>query len=225
MDVAKLVQTSVTRFSCRRLVLAVLLPLSVGGCPAGGPTATGPAFTHEGADLRHVASGMSFPSAVGGFQRVSPHIYDIAGRDVSVGYNLVDGDRSIVATVYVYPAPSLMSFGSPDRVVADARARLARGEFERRKTEVTHAHPGAALLQEEPATLSQTPSSIDGWQATFALTSDFAGQNRALQSELFVFCFVGQAWALEYRFTYPQQLSPRAQIDSFIHDLHVTIPK
>lgn len=209
-----------TRLPWRRLILALAVPLAVGGCPGGRPTAaTGPSFTQEGTDLRHITSGMLFPSTVGLFQRVAPQIYDPTGRDVSVGYNLANGDNLIAATVYVYPAPSLISFGSPDSVVADARARLAHGEFERRKKEVTRAHPGAILLQEGPVTLSQDPTAIDGWQATFTFTGDFAGRNRTLQSELFVFCFVARKWALEYRFTYPQQLTPRADIDGFMREL------
>ncbi len=162
---------------------------------------------------------MVFPSTVGRLQRAAPHIYDTAGQDVSVGYNLANGDTKIAGTVYVYPAPPLTSFDSPDSVVADARARLARAEFARREKEVTHAHPGAILLQERPVTLLQDFTAIDGWQATFAFSGNFAGQHRTLRSELFVFCFVAGKWALEYRFTYPQQRAPRADIDGFMREL------
>ena len=203
----------------RRLALTVWLPLALGGRPVERPmTANGSAFTQVGTALRHVASGMLFPASVDDFQRVTPFTYDAAGKDVSVGYN---AGRPIVATVYIYPAPSLESFGSPPNVVADARVRLANAEFERRKREVTDANPGAVLVQERPVTLTQNNVSIDGQEASFTFTGDLGGQMRKLRSELFVFCFLGQTWALEYRISYPEEIDSRAEIDAFMRDLRL----
>ena len=81
----------------------------------------------------HGPSGMTFPTTVGDFQRASITRYDAAGQDMGAGYNLLAPGWAVAATVYVYPAPSLISIGSPSDVVASARATLCKTEFERRK--------------------------------------------------------------------------------------------
>lgn len=61
----------------------------------------------------HTASGITMPESIAGFQRDAVFRYDEDGLDVSAGYNLVTPSQHIAATVYVYPAPSLVSIGSP----------------------------------------------------------------------------------------------------------------
>src|ERR1700740_1611419 len=63
--------------------------------------ASGPVAVPLDGNIRHIASGFSFPNKIGKFQRVMTRQYDAAGQGVSVGYE-VDRPR-IAATIYVYP--------------------------------------------------------------------------------------------------------------------------
>src|SRR5688572_5900640 len=107
----------------RSTLALLLLPLSILliGCPARPQPLDQPhIILAEGAYV-HEKSGMTFPIAVGDFQRGAVQRYDREGLDVSAGYNLFDSRRQIIATVYVYPAPSLLSIGSPPQTVDSAR--------------------------------------------------------------------------------------------------------
>jgi hypothetical protein len=208
-----------------RLALILLVPFAFCGCRSSEPAVvSGPPFVEQGADLKHAASGMVFPSAALGFAREMPRVYDNTGRDISVGYNLTGAAGAIVATVYVYPAPALTSFGSSDNVVADARAHLTRGEFDRRKQEVLQVHPAAVLLREGQVAFPAGGAG-DGWKAEYSLTETIGGISGPVRSQLFVFCYVGQGWALEYRFSYPESFAAQPKIDAFMNGLHITIPK
>jgi len=124
------------------------LPFLLVGCPARSHPLNQPqAIIADGA-LRHDKSGMTFPIAVGEFQRRVLQRYDQDGLDVSVGYNLYDSRRQIVVTVYVYPVPPLVSIGSPSETVTSARMLLTRNEFEARKREIMQPRLGARLIED-----------------------------------------------------------------------------
>ena len=204
-----------------RLSVVLLAPLLLGAAPSGrDATAADRALVQQDDGLRHAASGMRFPPRVAGFEIVEQSVYDAAGRDISVGYNLYRPDAMIVATVYVYPAPGAGN-AKPD---ADTRAREGRAELERRKQEVTGANPAAVLLEEGPTTLSQPSGSIDGWRASYRMTGKFGRETEVLRSELYVFWGVGKTWALEYRISFPERLGPRPEIGAFMQALPITIP-
>ena len=203
-------------------LMFVMLPL--GGCPlAQSPSTAGPPLVHVGDELVHQASGMVFPADLAGFQRASGHVYNPDGRDISVGYNMAGVTGGIVATVYVYPAPSLISIGSPDNVVASARAKLTQMEFARRKREIVLSHQDATLLDESADNFVQGSGSLAGWKAVFSYDLNINGIMAPARSQLFVFCFVHGPWALEYRFTYPQRLDASPAINAFMQALRVTI--
>src|ERR1700687_3973353 len=61
----------------------------------------------------HPASQINLPEHVDGFRRGAVLRYDAEGLDVSAAYNCVNASHPMWATVYVYPAPSLISIGSP----------------------------------------------------------------------------------------------------------------
>ena len=127
------------------LVLFALLSISLVGCPARPrPLAQPQTILTEGSYTHR--SGMTFPLAVEGFRRSIVQRYDQEGLDVSAGYDLYDPSHKIAATVYVYPAPSLVSIGSPPEVVETAHARLAKNEFEARKREILQSHPWSRLI-------------------------------------------------------------------------------
>lgn len=164
----------------------------------------------------HPASKIAMPESVGGFQRGTILRYDADGLDVSAGYNLVSTSYQIAATVYVYPAPSLVSIGSPPEVVAGARAHLTEGEFVRRKQEIQHAHPGATLIEQRDTVRAESGQSYPGKLAIFEYEDVFAGSRILIRSHLFVFCYVGGKWAVEYRFTYPKTEDADSEIQEFI---------
>src|SRR5207237_3621361 len=107
----------------------------------------------------HPASKIVMPESVAGFQREAILRYDAEGLDVSAAYNFVTLSHRIAATVYVYPAPSLVSIGSPPDVVAGARAHLTESEFQRRKQEIQGAHPGATLIEQRDIVRSENGQS------------------------------------------------------------------
>ena len=164
----------------------------------------------------HSASKIVMPESVAGFQREAIFRYDADGLDVSAAYNFVTVSHRIAATVYVYPAPSLVSIGSPPDVVAGARAHLTEGEFERRKQEIQHAHPGAALIEQRDTFRTESGQSYPAKLAVFEYEDVFAGSRIPVRSHLYVFCYVGGKWAVEYRFTRPKGEDADREIQGFI---------
>jgi hypothetical protein len=148
--------------------------------------------------------------------------YDVAGADVSAGYNFRSPNSTIVATVYVYPAPPLVSIGSPSDVVQSARATLCNSEFARRKNEITAAHRDARLLSEGNAVRPHSGPPVLGKVAEY----EFSAPNREpLRSGIFVYCYIGDKWAFEYRFTSQKFPDASEQISAFMKALPWTIPE
>src|SRR5258708_28298148 len=136
------------------------------------------------------------PERVADFQRDLVLRYDADGLDVSAGYNLVSASQRIAATVYVYPAPSLVSIGSPPNVVAGARARLTEGELERRKLEIQQTHPGATLIRQRDTARTESGRSYPGKVAIFEYDDVFAGSRTRVLAHLYLFCYVCIKWAI-----------------------------
>jgi len=66
-----------------------------------------PIELHPAGDFTHPDAGFPMPETAGPFRRVAVTQYDVAGRNLSAGYNLVPGEGHslpIAATLYVYPA-------------------------------------------------------------------------------------------------------------------------
>jgi len=206
------------------LVLFAPMLLLLAGCPTMSQhyLAQPQAIKAEGSYI-HRPSGMTFPQAVGDFHRSAMFDYDMEGFDVSAGYDLTDFSRAITATVYVYPAPSLISIGSPADVVASARATLTQGEFDKREREIFQAHPDAEKINESVVSLQQSGKSYSGKMASFEFEDFFGGQRLMLSSRLYLFCYVGDKWAIEYRFTYPKNSKMTNEIDVFMQDLQWTL--
>jgi hypothetical protein len=164
----------------------------------------------------HAASKITMPESVAGFQRDTVSRYDPDGLDVSGAYNLVTPSHRIAATVYVYPSPSLTSIGSPPEVVAGARAHLTEGEFERRKQEIQHAHPGTAVLEQRDFSRTESGQSYAGKLAVFEYEELFAGSRMPVLSRIYLFCYVGGKWTVKYRFTHPKNEDGDREIQEFI---------
>ena len=164
----------------------------------------------------HAETGVSFSPVIDGFRRGPILQYDQEGRDISVGYDFTDGRDIIVATVYVYPAPKLVSIGSPANVVAEARWRLIEGHFQRVKHGVVRVHPDAVLKSEEPAYLNFNGKRLTGLLARYEYEDVLAGVRSPVTSEMYLFQW--NEWFIKFRNTYTQGSTDRVQpsIHSFM---------
>jgi len=170
----------------------------------------------------HPASGMTFPVAVGEFRRVNLIRYDAAGSDVIAGYNSVEPTSGVAATVYVYPASSLGRIDAKQDL-APARAALCGNEFQGRKAEIFRYHRGVHVVDEKDVPITFAGTSMTGRMAAFAYEDVFGGRLQPLQSEIYIFCYVGEAWTLAYRFTAPRDFDASRAIAAFMLNLPWTI--
>jgi hypothetical protein len=206
-------------------VLTVSLSLFLAGCPARPrPLSQPEAIVAEGAYV-HEKSGMTLPLTVGDYRRTAVLRYDQQSLDVSAEYDLYDGRGKIAATVYVYPAPSLLSIGSPTNTVASARVILTNREFEARKQEILHAHPGGKLMEDTEISIPIGGATRVGRIANFEYEHNFAGQYQMVRSHLCMFNFVGGEWALKYRITYPKNLETTSEIDALLQGIPWNVPQ
>ena len=160
----------------------------------------------------HSATGMTFPLEVAGFNRDRILRYDKKGLDVSAGYNSSDLIRPVAATVYIFPAPSLISIGSSRETVEPARALLTQRGFDLVKAAIVDAHPDAKLVEEGEASLTQGGKTYRGKRAAFEFREFLA----TARSEVYVFYYVGEKWTIKYRFTYPKDADVGKQIEAFM---------
>lgn len=207
---------------------AVLLFLSLSvllvGCPVRPRPLDQPQVILADGAYAHEKSGMTFPLAVGDFRRSLVQRYDQEGLDVSAGYDLYDSRYKIAVTVYVYPAPPLVSIGSPPETIAAARAILTKKEFEVRKQEVMLSHTGGQLIEDTEISIPVGGTLRRGRIATFEYEQNFAGQRQPVRSHLCMFNFVGGKWALKYRFTYPKSLEATREIDTVLQGVPWNVP-
>lgn len=169
--------------------------------------------------FRHSASGMIFPATVGEFHRAEIVRYDQDGMDIGVGYNLGTPTMAIVATIYIYPAPPLTSIGSPQNVIDDARSNLCNREFQSRKKEIADFHRGAQPIEETTVARPDMGPWIPGKLARYEFDEPIREVVQPVHSDLYVFCYAGGKWSLEYRFTYPRRFDGTATIRAFMADL------
>lgn len=165
---------------------------------------------------------MVFPSLVAEYSRVGVARYDSASLDMSAGYNLIRPPRLVAATVYVHPAPSLLSIGSPPQVVTAAREKLTQSEFNRSKQEILQSHPSAKVLRETETSLSKGGRLHMGWKATFEIDGASFGLSQKVTSHLYLFSYLGEKWTVKYRFTYPKDFDGAKDIEMFLKTLEWT---
>jgi len=211
----------------RLLTALLIIPLALllAACPARPrPLHQPQAIIADGA-YTHEKSGMTFPIAVGEFHRTGIQQYDQDGLDVSVGYNLSDDRRQIIATIYVYPAPPHISIGSSPETVASVRAYLSKQEFEARKREALQPRPGARLIEDTDITIPVGGTIRTGRMATFEYDENFLGKKQSLRSHLCIFNFVGGKWVIKFRISYPRHLEVTREIDSILQGVPWNVPQ
>ncbi len=181
---------------------------------------------HPAGTYTQIASGMTFPVAVGEFQRVSVLRFVDDGSNESANYNLGVPPNGIAATVYVSPSLEVTSIGSPRSVIEQARATLCSRYFGAVQYAITFNRPGAALLSEGRTTLTQGDTSHSGYMATYSLKGvNVLGNTGEARSQLHVFCYLGGEWTVKFRFTYPVEFEGGEEmVAAFMRDLKLTIP-
>jgi len=195
--------------------LAVASLLLLAGCQRGRAPAApaGPQTLAAVGPFRHAASGMDFPTDVGEFNRAALVQYDKAGRIVSARYEIDGAASKFVATVYVYPVT-----GSPL-----ARAQRCQRLFDEASGELVRADPGAYSTGTDEVSLDQEGSAHAGRHATFLYDEITNGDRTPAAAQLYLFCDAAGPWQLEYRFTYPRELTVAPIIADFMRRLTWTL--
>lgn len=203
-----------------KTITVVMMSFLLTGCLTMSPSSLSvPGNIEVAGSYIHKPSGMMFPKTINDFQRVDVYQYDKEGLDVSVGYNLFAPPRTIVATMYVYPAPKVVSIGSPPSVIAVAQDIAAKGEFESRKQEIMIAHPGAIIIEEKDVSLVQAGKTQLGKMATFQYEDVFLNKSQTVEGRVYLFCYVSGNWIIKYRFSYPKSFDATKDIDDFMQGL------
>jgi hypothetical protein len=169
------------------------------------------------------ASGMTFPPSVAGFGRSHRAVrYTADGANEGVSYRLTTDDGFVQATVYIYPSPSVTAGGA--EIDAARRAQCAE-EFANVGRELVSVHPNSEMLENGPTALMQNGVSFSGEKLAFTVRapSAFGETHAPLQSEAYLFCYVGGRWNVKYRFTYALALESDDAIAAFMRDLTWTI--
>jgi len=205
-----------------RFTLIVHLTILLWGCPSRLNYLPSPEQINNDGPYIHAASGMIFPTSVKEYQRYKINRYDADNLDMSAGYQLTRPSL-IVATVYIYPTPPVVSIGSPAHVVATAKRMSAQGEFNRGKNEIFKSHPSARMLSETETLLSKNGLAHTGWRATFESDGGTFGLPYKVTSHLYVFSYVADKWTVKYRFTHPKDFDAAGDIETFLQTLEWTI--
>lgn len=194
-----------------RITLALFLSIFVCGCPA---TIRGPGNL-RGGEIGHVESGILFPEIVNGFVRGLLRTYDSVGHDVSAGYNLVDTQNPIAITVYVYPAPKLLSFGSPANVVENTRRILMISDFNSMKAQIMKVYPVASILSEREIVLLFRGQSLYRRSLKFSPRERLVYRMLPVIAHVEIFAF--GKWLIKFRVTHPIASQDKAKglIDGF----------
>lgn len=203
--------------------MACIVPLSLGF--AASTSCQAFEVLHVDGSYTQAATGMVFPAAVGDFKRINIIRYKNDGTDESAGYNRPTPGKEISATVYVFFSPSLISVGSPQSVVDDARQHLCSQQFQAVEHEIISAHYDAVFQDEAQSILSQNGSAHAGFRVSYKLMNPvfFDRTNVVSRSDAYLFCFVGSKWSIEYRIDYPADYDASTDIRAFMEGLKWTI--
>lgn len=193
-------------------LLAIAILMGLTGCPSVPSNSQAPFITKDQNLIVHSYSGIPFPAAIGLFTRDRTTVYDPSGMDVGATYNCLTPIQ-ITATVYAFPSPHVVSFGSPADVIHSARENLSTSYFNEVKNEITRRHPDAIEIQSKNL---DGPESTIGKFAEYKLTEPFWGQTQALTSRLYLFTYFQGKWSVKYRFTYPSSAEADKAVDDFV---------
>jgi hypothetical protein len=201
-----------------KLLRGILLVagLTVAACQSSKPTTTAaelPGFLAQpqaiavAGPYRHAASKFIFPVEVGDLHRTTVTQYDQDALNVSANYTMATPKPRALATVYVYPAPWLMSGLVPPSKMPSLSAidqsRLCQGEFENAVRAIMTLHPSARLGNGSGQTIGSGQDVVSKVVSDIEYDGDFEGRVIPLHSRLVVLCFGTSGWIVKYRLTAP----------------------
>ena len=184
----------------RKCIFTLALAFMACGCPTMKPLDRPQPLLIPG-EYTNALSGIVFPEIVGSFIRAQITQFDRDGKDMGGRDNYNAPVSPIIMTVYVLPAPRVISMGSPPDVVASARNQVFKNYFEGAKRQIVAAHPDAKLVYDGKRTLDHEGESHTGLLAMYEFKFGFPyGQDDAHSSLLL---FQQKDVLIKYRFTYP----------------------
>ena len=215
-------RTGTTTLFKHGIILFLLLALF--GCsPARPKPLAQPDVIVPQGDFVHAPSGMRFPQQVGEFERRAVQRKDTQGLDMSARYDLLSMSVTIAAAVDVYPLQHLDTAGLPPEMAAVARENLSQQTFDARKREFMGSRPGSVLVQEGDVSLPQNDNPFPGKMAVFEYTDVFQKERQTLRAHLYLFCFAGGGWAVQYQFTFPGNADALYAVEAFLSNLAWTL--
>lgn len=180
------------------LSISLLVGVLVSGCQT---TRTSNALAVDTTGkLEHRPSKVCFPEFLGSFERGIPQYYTASGDNISVGYNLRSLTQQITVTSYVYPAPKLISIGSPAETILLARSTLFKQAADNEIAGILHFHPSGVLQEKQPFENLIGTKEIPGVHAIFTYEASSGGKKDPVISELYL--FQKDDWLIKYRITY-----------------------
>lgn len=178
------------------------------GCQGGGGDRVDPAEL----------SSWDLPARVGGLARSEQHL-DLDAPELIGHYQSTDSRAAVVASIFVYPAPGVVSIGSSAEVRSASERVVTEQEFEASMATLEAAHEGAELVYVGSSTTRPGGAAADGYLATYTFREPFFGPPTELTSHLYIFRWGD--WTVKYRFTYPsaQEADASQRVESFLEGL------
>jgi len=173
----------------------------------------------EGA-YTHSPTSIELPLTAGPFGRIGITKYDEGETDVSGHYEHFVPPKRISATVYIYPAPRVVSIGSPANVIESAKSNVVASHFRALKREILANHPQAKLVSEERVSLPSLRRMLKGEKTEFQFTSETG--NTQFPASSFLYLFRCDDWLLKIRATAPRKL--RADMENAVDKLISELP-
>lgn len=166
--------------------------------------------------IPHAAAAAQFPERVGEFRRTSVYQYDPGGRDMSASYVLDRGGRTLLITVYVYPAARVAAAPGSAETAEVARATLCEREFRNVQAAITDNHEGVETVEEGEAPPADGVGRALSRRSVHRFVADFFEREQPVRSEVDLYCYVGGAWLVKYRATSNLDFDASDEIRRFI---------
>jgi len=165
--------------------------------------------------IGHSDAGIHFPEKLAGFKRGELKNYDDEGRNLSAAYNRIGFGKLIALTIYIYPAPSLTSIGSPRDVVESALRYQLDREFESVESNLLDAHPGSEALTDFDLEMLFAGETLSGRRGMYSTPNGMGQRGLSAISSFELYRFGN--WWMKLRITYPQDMQSRCEgaIDKF----------
>jgi hypothetical protein len=203
-----------------RLPGALLLCLAACADPGPRYLAQPERIVAEGGYV-HPATGQAFPPLVAGFVRIDLAHYRTDMPDLAASYAIPAEARTISVTIFLRPAPVLLSVGQLPDAVARARDDACRREADRADQEFAYFH-AANRLATHPVALNKDSVVREGALSVFAYSAMYHGVQQTLRTEIAFFCRAGAGWTMTFAFTYPEDVLAADPIARFMGALNWT---